>query len=398
MSFMDRMASLLGYEKRADDPSWAALAPNVGASSAMSVRAAENLSTVLACSTVIASSLGCIPALVYRREGEGRVEAGSHPLLRLTRIGVTPEMTWPDFVEHLVASALLTGNGLAEILRNANGGLAGLRFIPWGWVTVAQLASGRLAYDVSDGRGKSWRLLSGEVIHLRDRSDDGMIGRSRLSRAADTVAAVSASNGFARTFLDRGAAPSGVIEVPGALTKDQRELMRQQMKDRHSGATNAGSTLILDGGMQWKASQISPEDAELLETRKFGVEEICRLFQVPPPLVQDYSHNTFTNSETAGRWFAMFTLAPWARKIEAEFARSVFPSGGPFELELDLSGFLRGDPATRWQAHAIALQHKVLDTNEVRQIEGWNARKEEPKPDPEPIASDPVKEPTDADA
>lgn len=392
MSLMNRMAALLGYEKRADDPSWAALAPNVGASSAMSVRAAENLSTVLACSTVIASSLGCIPALVYRREGEGRVEAPSHPLLRLTRLGVTAEMTWPDFVEHLVSSALLTGNGLAEILRNASGGLSGLRFIPWSWVTVAQLASGRLAYDVSDGRGKSWRLLSGEVIHLRDRSDDGMIGRSRLSRAADTVAAVSASNGFARSFLDRGAAPSGVIEVPGTLTKELRDSMRQQMKDRHSGAANAGSTLILDGGMQWKASQISPEDAELLETRKFGVEEICRLFQVPPPLVQDYSHNTFTNSETAGRWFAMFTLAPWARKIEAEFARSVFPSGGPFELELDLSGFLRGDPATRWQAHAVALQHKVLDTNEVRQIEGWNPRKEEPKADPAPIAPEPAQE------
>lgn len=389
MSLMNRMAALLGYEKRADDPSWAALAPNVGASSAMSVRAAENLSTVLACSTVIASSLGCIPALVYRREGDGRVEASSHPLLRLTRLGVTAEMTWPDFVEHLVSSALLTGNGLAEIMRNASGGLSGLRFIPWSWVTVAQLASGRLAYDVSDGRGKSWRLLSGEVIHLRDRSDDGMIGRSRLSRAADTVAAVSASNGFARSFLDRGAAPSGVIEVPGTLTDAQRNSMRQQMKDRHSGAANAGSTLILDGGMQWKASQISPEDAELLETRKFGVEEICRLFQVPPPLVQDYSHNTFTNSETAGRWFAMFTLAPWARKIEAEFARSVFPSGGPFELELDLSGFLRGDPATRWQAHAVALQHKVLDTNEVRQIEGWNPRKEEPTPEPAPIAPEP---------
>ncbi|WP_289145563.1 phage portal protein [uncultured Sphingobium sp.] len=381
MSIMNRMAALFGYEKRADDPSWAALAPNVGASSAMSVRAAENLSTVLACSTVIANSLGCIPALVYRREGENRVEAANHPLLRLTRLGVTDEMTWPDFVEHLVASALLTGNGLAEILRNANGSLSGLRFIPWSWVTVAQLASGRLAYDVSDGRGKSWRLLSGEVIHLRDRTDDGRIGRSRLSRAADAVAAVSVSNTFARTFLDRGASPSGVIEVPGTLTQPLRDSMRQQMKDRHSGAANAGSTLILDGGMQWKASQISPEDAELLETRKFGVEEICRLFQVPPPLVQDYSHNTFTNSETAGRWFAMFTLAPWARKIEAEFARSVFPSGGPYELELDLSGFLRGDPATRWQAHAVALQHKVLDTNEVRQIEGWNPRKEEPKPD-----------------
>jgi HK97 family phage portal protein len=400
MGMIERLATWAGYEKRNDaaDPSWAAIAPGIGWPGALSALAAESLSTVLACSTVIANSLASIPALIYRTEGDERVEAFTHPLRRITRVGVNDHMAWPDFLEHLVASTLLTGNGLAEIIRAGNGQLSGFRFIPWGMVTVAYLSSGRLAYDVGDGRGGARRLLQGEVLHLRDRTDDGLIGRSRLSRAAETVAGVAASNAFARTFLDRGAAPSGVIEVPGALTKDQRELMRQQMRERHSGAANAGSTLILDGGMQWKAAQISPEDAELLETRKFGVEEICRLFQVPPPLVQDYSHNTFTNSETAGRWFAMFTLAPWARKIEAEFARSVFPSGGPFELELDLSGFLRGDPATRWQAHAIALQHKVLDTNEVRQIEGWNPRKEEPKSDSAPIVPDPVKEPTDADA
>jgi len=119
---------------------------------------------------------------------------------------------------------------------------------------------------------------------------------------------------------------------------------------------------------------VSPEDAELLETRKFGVVEICRLFQVPPPLVQSYEHSTFTNSAQAGLWFATFCLAPWARKIEAEFARSVFPSGGPYELELDLSGFLRGDPETRWNAHKIAVENGILDPDEVRQVEGWNPR------------------------
>jgi HK97 family phage portal protein len=112
----------------------------------------------------------------------------------------------------------------------------------------------------------------------------------------------------------------------------------------------------------------------LLESRKFGIEEICRLFQVPPPLVQDYSHNTFTNSETAGRWFAQFTLAPWARKLEAEFARSLFPANSGLELEFDLSGFLRGDPKTRWDAHKIAIETGVLDADEVRHVEGWNPR------------------------
>lgn len=384
MGLIDRMASALGYERRADndltDPSWAAIAPGIGYPAALSARAHENLSAVLACTTAIATALAYVPALIYRIQGESRVELMSHPVRRLTREGANEQMAWPDLIEHLVASALLTGNGLATIDRAPNGELQSLTWVPWGMVTVQYLKSGRLAFDVSDARGGLRRFLQSEVIHLRDRTDDGLVGRSRLSRAADTVAGVITTNQFARTFLDRGASPSGVIELDGHFTPEQRTGLRDQFQAKHSGSANAGSTLILDGGMKWKASQISPEDAELLESRKFGVEEICRLFQVPPPLVQDYSHNTFTNSETAGRWFAQFTLAPWARKIESEFARTVLTGGT--ELELDLSGFLRGDPQTRWASHKIAIDAGVLDPDEVRQVEGWNPRtRREPRPD-----------------
>src|SRR3546814_7547036 len=113
-------------------------------------------------------------------------------------------MTWPDWLEHWIASALLTGNGLSVVDRSGNGQLAGFRYIPWSMVTVAELSSGRLAYDVSDGRGNTRRYLEGEVLHLRDRTDDGKIGRSRLSRAAETVAGVSAANTHAATFLANG--------------------------------------------------------------------------------------------------------------------------------------------------------------------------------------------------
>lgn len=378
MLLADRILSRFGYEKRAADPSWAALASGMGAGGSagtVSVRAAENLSAVLGCVSVISSSLASIPALVYQRDASGnRVEVPGHALAKLTRMGVSPNMTWPAFIEHVVASVLLTGNALAEVMRAPSGEISGLEFIPWSWVSVAQLSSGRLAYDVNNGQpARARRLLAGEVIHLRDRTDDGLIGRSRLSRAAETVQSVDLANRHSRAFLTNGASPSGVIEVPGKLTPDQANIMREQFSQRHSGAGNAGTALILDGGLSWKSVQISPEDAELLETRKFGTEEICRLFQVPPPLVQDYSHNTFTNSETAGRWFAMFTLQPWARKLETEFVRGLFGASG-VELEFDLSGFLRGDPATRWNAHKIALETGVLTPDEVRQVEGWNAR------------------------
>ncbi len=376
MKLIDRMAHRLGFERRANEPSWAALASAQGYYSGLSARAAENLSAVLACSTVIATSLGSIPALIYRMEGDNRIEAMGHPLRRLVRQGVNEHMSWPDFIEHMVASTLLTGNGLAEVLRNNNGGLTGFRFIPWGAATVSRLSSGRLAYDVADASGRMRRLLQGEVVHLRDRTDDGLLGRSRLSRASEVVEGVQASNTFARSFLTNGAQPSGFLKTTMTIGPEQMTALKNAFNNRFQGAANAGRIGVLDQGLEWQDVQISPEDAELLETRKFGVEEICRLFQVPPPLVQDYSHNTFTNSETAGRWFAMFTLTPWARKIEAEFARSVFPASGAYEMELDLSGFLRGDPATRWNAHKIAIDTGVLDPDEVRQVEGWNPRRQ----------------------
>lgn len=384
MGLIERLAGWAGYEKRdGSDLSWSALAPGIGYYAGLSARAAENLSTVLACTNAIATALAYVPALVYRREGEGnRIEVPAHPLCKIVRAGVNDQMTWPDFLEHFVASTVLTGNGLAVIVRSGNGQLAGFRYVPWGMVTVAELSSGRLAYDVSDGRGNTRRYLEGEVLHLRDRTDDGKIGRSRLSRAAETVNGVQAANSHATSFLNNGASPSGVIEVPGTMKPEQRTSLRESFQNRHGGASKAGSTLILDGGMKWTAAQISPEDAELLETRKFGVIELCRLFQVPPPIVQAYENNTFTNAAQAGLWFATFCLAPWARKIEAEFARSVFPTGGPYELELDLSGFLRGDPETRWNAHKIAIDSGVLDADEVRQIEGWNPRPAGARPAP----------------
>lgn len=114
----------------------------------------------------------------------------------------------------------------------------------------------------------------------------------------------------------------------------------------------------------------------MLASRKFTVEELCRLYQVPPPIIQSYEHNTFTNSAQASLWFAQLTLTPWARKIEAEFARSLFGASRPYELVIDLSGLMRGDFVARWQAWQIAVSSEILDANEVREAEGYSLKAE----------------------
>ncbi len=381
MALLDRLAGLVGYERRnaASSPSWAAMSAALGTAPAVNERMAENFATVTACVNAISSALAMAPANIYRREGAGRVEVFDHPLRRLIDNGPNDKQTWPDLIEAHLASTLLSGNGLIEIERDG-ATITGLRHIPWAWVSPMLAPSGRLVYDVTEQTGlygqtgRIRRLLSGDVLHLRDRSDDGILGRSRLSRSPATIAAALQGNEFAHAFLANGAQPSGAITSEAMIGPDAMTALRSQFDERHAGAGKAGRVLVLSDGLKFTPFQISPEDAELLASRKFSVEEICRLFQVPPPLVQDYSHNTFTNSEAAGRWFAQFTLGPMARKIEAAFSRALFPEGSGLEIELDLSSFLRGDPQTRWAAHKIAVDAGILDADEIREIEGFNPR------------------------
>lgn len=378
MGVMQRLAGKLGYERRSAlrDPSWDALVA-AGPAARVNERLAENFATVAACVGAIGSSLSTAPAYVYRLVNGQRVEQQGHWLAEMVRSGPNPVQTWPEMVESWVASVLLSGNGLIEIERDGVQ-VVGLRFIPWGWVSVQVAPSGRLVYDVTEQagvygqRGRQRRLLSEDVVHVRDRSDDGIIGRSRLSRSAETVAGALQVNAFANQFLANGASPSGAIVYEGNMKPEDKDRLREEMRKRHQGAGNAGSFMLLTDGLKFTPFSLSPEDSELLGSRKFAVEEICRLYQVPPPLVQDYSNNTFTNSQAAGRWFAQFTLLPWARKLEAALTRALVPAG--HEVELDLSAFQRGDPESRWAAHKIAVDAGILDPDEVREIEGFNPR------------------------
>jgi HK97 family phage portal protein len=146
--------------------------------------------------------------------------------------------------------------------------------------------------------------------------------------------------------------------------------MRENIQSDFAGAHNRGKALLLDSSTDVKPLDIQPDEAELLESRKFSVAEIARLFNIPPPLLADYQFNTFTNAETASRWFGMFTLSPWCKRIEAAFTRLMLPR--TMYLELDLSDYLRADSGERWAAYATALEHGVLTPEEVKQLEGWS--------------------------
>ena len=381
-------------ETRSAEPSWAALSGGHAdyatmvsggkAGGAVTPRLAENFSTVLACVNAISGAISSLPVWIYQLKDEGREVAAGHAVMRLVREGANQYQSWPELIEWLVASVLLNGNGLVEVVAGRNGRIKALLPIPWSNVTMVLLPSGRIAYDVTPINkmhgvtGRKRRLLDSEVIHIKDRSDDGYVGRARLARTAGPVRIGLTQEAFGETLYANRATPSGVLSFNSSLSQDQVDSVKTSISQNWVGVREAGKLLVLDSDAKYTPVTVTPENLEMLAARRFSTEEIARLFGVPPPIVGIWDHSTFTNSETAGRWFAQFTLAPIIRKIEDGFRRSVFSAEtrSTHEIEFDMTGFLRGDAEARWKAHEIAVKNRVLTPNEVREVEGWNPRPE----------------------
>ena len=379
-------------ERRSVDPSWHALAggsadwlpARVAVAKFVTPVLAENLSAYLAAINAIASAIAAFPALIYRRTQTGREEVEDHAIAALIREGPNGAQSWCDFIEMTIAETLGHGNSLAEIVTDGrSGAVTALRPHPWRSVTPLILPSGRLVYDVPEGPApgvgpaRTRRLLDSEVIHLRDRSDDGLIGRPRLSRSAAPARVALTMQSYAEQLYDNSARPSGVLSMNDAISEEDHAYMRERIAESYIGPENAGRLMFLTGGeLKYTPIATSPEAMEMLAARRFGVEEMARIFQIPPPLIQDYTHNTFTNSHAASLWFAQHTLGPWVRKLEEALKRALFSERErrTLSIEFDMSSLLRGDAAQRWTAHDIAVRNNILSTDEIRQIEGWNAR------------------------
>jgi HK97 family phage portal protein len=365
--------------------------------------AAENLATVLACVNAVATGLATLPACVYRAEGDGRVEAPNHPVARLIR-SPNRHQTWVDWVEWTVAQALLYGNSLSVVETDGAGRPTALVPVPWPNVLVSLLPSGRLAYDVVayqtpwGGMSPPRRFLDDQVFHLRDRSDDGFVGRSRISRAPDVLGAAIGVQTYSTAIWDNSASLSGMVTTGPNISPKGIRRMEAWFSEKHVGSINARRVLFADADTKFVPISVSPGDAEVLDSRRFSVIELARLFNVPPPLIQSYENNTFTNAATASIWFATNTLAPWARKLEAEFGRSVFADpSGDFHIEIDLSGLMRGDYATRWTANVAAVAAGILTRDEIRAQEGFGPLSAAEPPPAAPVVP-PVAEPPPAAA
>jgi HK97 family phage portal protein len=338
---------------------------------------AENLAAVTSAVTIISRTIASLPWLVYR----GQDEIDDHPVCRLLRRpdGDAGLLGLPDFAEWWIASTLLSGNGLAAIDDDGRGAPVGLRPIPWNMSNPQISTSGRVSFMVTGAAGNLpwWPgplptiVDARDCLWLRDRTD-GLFGRSALSRAPQVLGLAHEAQQFAAGMFGSGVKLSGVVKHPGKLSKEASDRIATSWHRTYDGSAATSRIAVLEEGMDFQALSMTLEDAELLASRKFQVEEIARLFNIPLPLLNVWDHSTFTNSDTASQWMAQLCLAPWCTKISSEFSRVLFTDPA-FRLEIDLSGLMRGSFSTRIQSEIAMVRSGVLTANEMRIAEGWPA-------------------------
>ncbi|MEO1196631.1 MAG: phage portal protein [Pseudomonadota bacterium] len=356
----------------------------------------ESHPAVQACVFAIANTIASLPATIKRRDEDGRfVDAPEHPLNDWMTHGPNERESWPDFAEAVISDALLRGNGLAEIEANGDGRATGLRFIPWRNVSPMQTQSDRIAMDFTRpaignaAAALQRRLMPGEYLHLKDRSDDGLLGVARLSRARQALAnAVGTDQHLGSLLANNGGRPGSILETDEKLDNDVIVRLKESI-ERYRSMEGRGKTIVLESGLKWRDIEaFSLSDMEMVEAMKFHTVTVSRLFQIPPPIISALENASYSNASQLMRFFAQTTLTAWSNKFEAAFNRAVLTAEerGTYSLSIDLAGLLRGDPETRWEAYRIGLENGVLDPKTVAKIEGY----------PEPTVAPPARARQDA--
>ena len=336
-------------------------------------RTALQQTAVYACVRIIAETIASLPLHFYRYTEEGKEKDYTHPLYRILHDEPNPEMTAFVFRETIVSHLLLWGNAYAQIIRNGKGEIMYLYPLLPDKMTVERSdITNEIFYTYMDTKGKMYRLTNKEVLHIPGLGFDGLIGYSPIAMTKNAIGLSIAAEEYGSRFFANSANPSGVLEHPGVL-KDPKKI-RESWNDVYGGTSNSHRVCVLEEGMSFKPISIPPNDAQFLETRKFQINEICRIFRVPPHMVADLEKSSFSNIEQQSLDFIVNTIRPWLIRIEQSICQKLLlpDEKGVFFAKFNVNGMLRGDFTSRMNGYAIARQNGWMNVDEIRELEDMN--------------------------
>lgn len=336
----------------------------------VSQQTALQLSTVWACVRLIAETLATLPIALYEDKNGVPEVATSHPVHRVISLQPNADQTPVEFWECVVASLLLSGNSFNEP-HLVGRDLSSLEFIlPQSVSPPRRTSSGAIEYRFIDSEGKPHTLLDEQIMHTRGFGTDPMCGLSPLAMGRNVFGAAMAADESASKMFANGMKLGGVLSTDQILNKAQREDIREDMAAKFAGAVNTGKTMVLEAGMKYQQVSMTPEDAQMLQTRAFNVEEICRWFRVPPWMVGHTSNSTSwgTGMEQQMLGFLSFTLLPWMKRIEQSINRRLLrpDERRRFYAKFNPEGLLRADSAARAAFYSSMTQNGIYTRDECR--------------------------------
>lgn len=339
---------------------------------AVNDQSALGLSAVWACVNLLSGTIATLPLMVYRPVGGERQVDRANPLYRVLHDSPNFDQTAVDFWEFINASLELWGNAYARIERSA-GQVRGLHPINPALMSVRRLSNGALEYRWTE-EGKSYVETDRTMLHIRGFGGNPLGGMSTLHFGRNTFSLARAIDRASGSTFKNGLRPSGVLTFEKWLTPEQRVIAENQLVEKFLGAMNAGRPLILDGGTKWEQLTINPEDAQMLESRGFSVEEICRFFGVPPFMIghteKSTSWGTGLEQQTLG--FQKFTLRRRLKRIEQAIMKQLLTPEERAQgvvVEFNLEGLLRADSAGRASFYREMTFIGAMTINEVRALE-----------------------------
>ena len=347
----------------------------MGASSSgkrVNERSAMQMTAVYSCVRILSEAVASLPLHVYERTSTGTAKAVKHPLYKVLHDEPNLEMTSFVFRETLMTHLLLWGNAYAQIIRNGRGEVIGLYPLMPDKMKVDRNKKGQIYYEYPVGdTGKNVTLNESEVLHIPGLGFDGLVGYSPIAMAKNAIGMAIATEEYGASFFANGATPSGILEYPGTV-KDPSG-MRDSWNKGFSGS-NSHKIAILEEGMKYTPISISPNEAQFLETRKFQINEIARIFRVPPHMVGDLEKSSFSNIEQQSLEFVKYTLDPWVSRWEQSIKRTLFTDmeKEKYDVKFNVDGLLRGDYQSRMNGYAVGIQNGFMSPNDIRKLENMD--------------------------
>ena len=340
-------------------------------------RSSMQLTAVYACVRVLSEGVASLPLVTYKEKKDGtKVRAVDHPLYYLLHDEPNPEMTSFSFRETLMMHLLLYGNAFAQIIRNGKGDVVALYPLMPDRMKVDRDEHGHIYYEYMKQQDEAATMKTGtvilspeDVLHIPGLGFDGLVGYSPIAMAKNAIGMASACEEYGASFFANGASPGAVLEHPGVL-KDP-EKVRTAWQEAYGGPHKANRVAVLEEGMKFTPISINPQEAQFLETRKFQIEEIARIFRVPLHLIGDLDHATFSNIEEQSLEYVQYTLQPWLIRWEQAIQRSLFTPEEKKTMfcRFNVDGLLRGNYQSRMQGYSIGIANGFMSVNDVRALE-----------------------------